>query len=301
MDERVGYLGLGAMGAGMARNLLRKDVDLTVYDINNDAVVPFEALGAKVATSPAELAASVDFVISSLPGSKEVRSVYLDRGGVSEGIQPGALIVEMSTVPPAVTQDLAKQFAYKNVTVMDAPVARTKRAAEEGTLAIMVGGTGSDYQRALPLLELMGTSISHLGPVGTGDLAKLVNNAVLMANILAVSEGLALGSKLGADVTSLAQVLTEGSADSFALRNHVQGSVLRGTFDEGRFPLSYAIKDIEYFIESADSVSLIAPQLRQMATFYKSAFESGLNQEYFPIVVSILDKLNNTNIIGFSA
>ncbi len=295
---RIGYVGLGAMGGGMARNLLRKGCDLTVFDMRSNVVDDFVSLGARAAGSAADLAAQVEIVFTSLPGAAEVREVYLGEDGIVAALSQGSLAVDMSTIPPAVSQEVAAAARQAGSSFLDAPVARTKQAAADGTLAIMVGGSDEDFERARPVLELMGTSISHVGPVGSGEIAKLVNNAVLMANILAVSEGLMLGRLLGVDTATLARVLTEGSADSFALRNHVIGSVLPNVFGEGRFPLLYAIKDIDYFTRAAQSVDLVSPQLTQMAEFYNSALGKGLDHEYFPIAVTVLDEMNNSSIVG---
>lgn len=286
------------MGGGMARNLLKKGVDLTVYDVRAAVRESFAELGATVATSAAELAAEVDLVFTSLPGSQEVRDLYLGEGGIAGAMRPGSLAVDMSTIPPGVSREVAAELEARGARMIDAPVARTKQAAEDGTLAIMVGGAAEDFDRARPILDLMGTSITHVGPVGAGSIAKLVNNAVLMANILVVSEGLSIGQQLGVDPGALASVLTEGSADSFALRNHVIGSVLPGTFGERRFPLSYAIKDIDYAMEAAESVDAVAPQLSQMADFYRSALGGENDLEYFPIVAQRLDDLNQSSIVG---
>ncbi|MGM7668953.1 NAD(P)-dependent oxidoreductase [Microbacterium sp. A93] len=296
--SKIGYLGLGAMGGGMARNLLRKDCDVTVFDNRPAVLAEFAELGAGVAGSARELASLVDIVITSLPGVAEVRNVYLGDDGIAAGLRAGSLAIDMSTIPPATSREIADALSKTGGAYIDAPVARTKQAAEAGTLAIMVGGASADFERARPVLELMGTSVRYVGPVGSGNIAKLVNNAVLMANILAVSEGLALGDKLGVDTVELAEVLSEGSANSFALQNHVIGSVLTGEFGEGRFPLTYAIKDITYFLESAESVDLVSPQLSQMATFYLSALGRGFDNEYFPIATTVLDEINHTAIVG---
>lgn len=298
MATRVGYIGLGAMGGGMARNLLKKGVDLTVFDVRANVRESFGALGAKVASSAAELAAQVDIVITSLPGSNEVRALYLGEDGIAGAMQPGSLAIDMSTIPPGVSREVAEQLAMRKVRMVDAPVARTKQAAEDGTLAIMVGGTDADFAEANPILRMMGTSITHVGQIGAGSIAKLVNNAVLMTNILVVSEGLSVGQQLGVDPGALAQVMTEGSADSFALRNHVIGSVLPGVFGEGRFPLSYAIKDIDYAMEAATTVDAVTPLLTQMSEFYHSVLGGELDSEYFPIAVQHLDTLNTSSIVG---
>jgi 3-hydroxyisobutyrate dehydrogenase-like beta-hydroxyacid dehydrogenase len=293
---KTGYIGLGAMGGAMARNLVRHGREVVVFDTVAARRQALTDAGAAEAGSAAEVAARCEIVFTSLPGSPEVEAVYAGPDGIAEGSWPGLLAVDMSTVPASTSQRMHALLQNHSGSLLDAPVARTKAAAENGTLAIMVGGAVEDYQRALPYLEQMGTSISHMGPVGAGNVAKLVNNAVLMSNILAVSEGLIVGAKAGLDPRRLAAMLSEGSADSFALRNHVQQSVLEGRFEAGRFPLTYALKDLVYFFQCAGDVAASCPDLTAMADIYRAAADLGYDQEYFPVAVRVLDQQNGTSI-----
>jgi 3-hydroxyisobutyrate dehydrogenase-like beta-hydroxyacid dehydrogenase len=293
---KTGYIGLGAMGGAMARNLVRHGRDLIVFD-----TVPARRLalideGAAEADSAAQVAAECEIVFTSLPGAPEVEAVYAGPNGIAEGARPGLLAVDMSTVPASTSQRMHARLQASGSSMLDAPVARTKAAAENGTLAIMVGGTVEDFQRALPYLQQMGASISHLGPIGAGNVAKLVNNAVLMSNIVAAAEGLIVGAKAGLDPHRLAAMLSEGSADSFALRNHIQQSVLEGRFEAGRFPLTYALKDLTYFFQCARDVAATCPDLTAMADIYRAAADLGYDEEYFPVAVRVLDQENKTSI-----
>jgi 3-hydroxyisobutyrate dehydrogenase-like beta-hydroxyacid dehydrogenase len=295
-DTTLGYIGLGAMGGAMARNLIRKGRSLVVFDIDERRRAALGDEGAAIAATAAEVAAQADVVFTSLPGAPEVEEVYLGVEGVAAGLRPGVLAVEMSTVPPETTRAVAAVIRDRGGAMIDAPVARAKQAAEAGTLAIMVGGEAADYERALPYLDELGTTVIHVGGLGAGNIAKLVNNAVLMANVLVAAEGLAAGARAGADVSRLVDVLVEGSADSFALRNHIRDSVLDRRFEEGRFPLDYALKDIEYFFEMADAAGATCPELALMGTLYKGARGLGFSREYFPVAVQLLEQMNDVRL-----
>jgi 3-hydroxyisobutyrate dehydrogenase-like beta-hydroxyacid dehydrogenase len=284
------------MGGAMARNLVRHGRDLVVFDTVQKRCQALADEGATAGGSPAEVSAACDIVFTSLPGAVEVEAVYTGANGIVEGAHPGLLAVDMSTVPASTSQRMHAALGARGAAMLDAPVARTKAAAENGTLAIMVGGAAEDYERALPYLQQMGTSISHLGPIGAGNVAKLVNNAVLMSNIVAVAEGLVVGAKAGLDPRRLAAVLAEGSADSFALRNHVQRSVLEGRFEAGRFSLTYALKDLTYFFQCVRDVGADCPDLAAMADVYRAAADLGYQEEYFPVAVRVLDQRNETSI-----
>jgi 3-hydroxyisobutyrate dehydrogenase-like beta-hydroxyacid dehydrogenase len=294
--ENVGYIGLGAMGGGMTGSLLRHGTTLTVFDISRERVARLAALGATPAASVAELVSRCSIVFTSLPGEPEVERVYLAEDGIVAAAPSGLLAVDMSTIPPWLPRRIGEALQGRGATMMDAPVARTKAAAENGTLTIMAGGSAADYERVLPYLQMMGTSITRVGELGSGSAAKLVNNAVLMINIVALCEGLVVGAKHGVDPAQLAGVLSDGSADSFALRNHVLGSVLPGRFEADRFPLTYALKDLRYFLDCASEARVDVPVLESAADAYREASRLGYADEYFTVVARVLDARYGTSI-----
>lgn len=295
-QPRIGYIGLGVMGSPMARNLIKAGYPLTVFDIRREKVDELISDGAQGASSPAGVARRSDYVFSSLPGQPEVLDAYLGENGVRDGAHPGLIAADMSTVPPSVTRRVAEALAAAEAEMVDAPVARTREAAIAGTLSIMVGGTDRAFERVLPIMRSMGSSVIHLGALGSGNVAKLLNNAVLMSNIVTVAEALVVGGKAGADVKTLVQVLSEGSADSFALRNHIAKSVLSRDFAEDRFPLAYALKDLEYFFDLCRDTESVCLQISTTRELYHATRNRGNRLEYFPVVAELIGALGGGDL-----
>jgi 2-hydroxy-3-oxopropionate reductase len=214
MAEKVGFVGLGIMGRPMARNLVKAGYDLVVYNRSRGAVEELAGEGAEAADSPKEVAQGSEVVITMLPDSPDVREVVAGEGGVLEGIKEGSLIVDMSTISPVVTRELAKKAQERGTSMLDAPVSGGDVGAQEGTLSIMVGGSEEDFERARPLFEVMGQTITHVGPSGAGQTAKAANQIVVALTIEAVSEALVLGSKAGAAPEKILEALSGGLAGS---------------------------------------------------------------------------------------
>jgi 2-hydroxy-3-oxopropionate reductase len=212
MAERVGFIGLGIMGMPMARNLMDSDYELTVHNRSPEKAEELGKEGATVAATPREVAERSDVVITMLPDSPQVREVVAGENGVLEGISEGALLIDMSTISPVVTEELAEALKEKGASMLDAPVSGGDVGAIEGTLSIMVGGEEEDFQRAKPLFETMGKTITHVGPVGAGQVTKAANQVVVALTIEAVSEALVLGSAGGVSPEKILDVLSGGLA-----------------------------------------------------------------------------------------
>ncbi|BBL80145.1 2-hydroxy-3-oxopropionate reductase [Rubrobacter xylanophilus] len=213
MPERIGFIGLGIMGWPMAENLVQAGYDLTVHNRTHSKAQRFaEKTGAQLAHSPKEVAESSDVVITMLPDSPDVQSVVAGEGGVLEGIREGALLIDMSTISPVVTRELASEVKKKGASMLDAPVSGGDVGAREGTLSIMVGGEEEDFERARPLFEAMGKTITHVGPSGAGQVVKAANQIVVALSIEAVSEALVLGSRGGVAPEKILDVLSGGLA-----------------------------------------------------------------------------------------
>ncbi|MEV6925183.1 NAD(P)-dependent oxidoreductase [Dactylosporangium sp. NPDC051485] len=294
----LGYIGLGAMGGPMAHNLVAAGYEVHVLDTDERRVTPLVERGAIAAGSAAELAASCDVVFTSLPGHRQVEAVYLHQDGLIAGARSGVTLVDMSTVPPGLAREVADRAAERGADFLDAPVARTRAAAIDGTLAIMVGGAPEAFERILPVLRVMGTSVQHIGDVGAGQVAKLVNNVMLMANVVTAAEALAVGARAGVSAERLVEVLVEGSADSFALRNHVAKSVVPASFPEGQFSLDYALKDLGYFFDLSKQLGALCVQLGATDNLYRAAKSSGCAAEYFPVVARLIDRLGGNGLYG---
>jgi 2-hydroxy-3-oxopropionate reductase len=230
MADTVGFIGLGIMGKPMAENLIEAGYDLVAYNRTREKAE--ELGGATVAESPKEVAEQSDIIITMLPDSPQVEEVLAGEDGVLEGVKEGALIVDMSTISPVVTEELAKKAEEKGASMLDAPVSGGDVGAIDGTLSIMVGGGEEDFERALPLFEVMGETVTHVGPVGTGQVVKAANQIVVALTIEAVSEALVLGSKGGVPPEKILDVLGGGLAGNKVMEVKRE-KMLEHSFDPG--------------------------------------------------------------------
>src|SRR5215212_151549 len=240
MAERVGFIGLGIMGKPMAENLIEAGYDLVVYNRTREKAEELD--GATVADSPKEVAENSDIIITMLPDSPQVEEILGGEEGVFEGIDEGALIVDMSTISPVVTEELSEKARAKGASMLDAPVSGGDVGAIEGTLAIMVGGDEEDFERALPLFEVMGGAVTHVGPMGAGQVVKAANQIVVALTIEAVSEALVLGSKGGVAPEKILDVLGGGLAGNKVMEAKRE-KLLEHSFDPG-FRIELHHKDL---------------------------------------------------------
>jgi 2-hydroxy-3-oxopropionate reductase len=230
MADTVGFIGLGIMGKPMAENLIEAGYDLVAYNRTREKVEELD--GATVAETPKGVAEQSDVIITMLPDSPQVEEVLAGEDGVLEGLEEGALVVDMSTISPVVTEELAKKVEEKGASMLDAPVSGGDIGAIDGTLSIMVGGREEDFGRALPLFEVMGKTVTHVGRVGTGQVVKAANQIVVALTIEAVSEALVLGSKAGVSPEKILDVLGGGLAGNKVMEVKRE-KMLEHSFDPG--------------------------------------------------------------------
>jgi 3-hydroxyisobutyrate dehydrogenase len=216
---QIGFIGTGTMGLPMLKNLLKKGYRVTAYDIASAALDAAEAAGAERARSTAEAASSGDLVITMLPSSGNVEAAYLGSGGIIEGAKEGRLLIDMSTIDPGTSQRVAARLKERRLRFLDAPVSGALPRAIEGTLTIMVGGEAKDLEAARPILSTMGSTIIHVGPVGSGEVAKLCNNLVAGAAMIAVSEAFRLGEAFGVDLKILTDVIAHSSGATWVMEH----------------------------------------------------------------------------------
>lgn len=240
MAEKIGFIGLGIMGRPMAENLIEAGCDLVAYNRTREKAENLD--GATVAESPKEVAQSSDVIITMLPDSPQVEEVLAGEDGVFEGLREGALLVDMSTISPVVTEELSDAAKGQGVSMLDAPVSGGDVGAIEGTLSIMVGGSEEDFERARPLFEVMGATVTHVGPVGTGQVVKAANQIVVALTIEAVSEALVLGSKGGVAPEKILDVLGGGLAGNKVMEVKRE-KMLDHSFDPG-FKVELHHKDL---------------------------------------------------------
>ena len=230
MADTVGFIGLGIMGKPMAKNLIEAGYNLVAYNRTREKAEEMD--GATVAETPKEVAEQSDIIITMLPDSPQVEEVLSGEDGVLEGIKEGALVVDMSTISPVVTEELARKVEEKGASMLDAPVSGGDVGAIDGTLSIMVGGSEEDFGRALPLFEVMGNTVTHVGGVGTGQVVKAANQIVVALTIEAVSEALVLGSKGGVPPEKILDVLGGGLAGNKVMELKRE-KMLEHSFDPG--------------------------------------------------------------------
>src|SRR5262245_44617935 len=227
----IGFIGLGVMGEPICRHLAKKSGQkVCAFDAAPEALARIKAHGVEALDSVRAVAEKSDIVFLSLPGGKEVKLVAAGPGSLLIKLRAGGYIVDLSTTPVALVRELRERFSARGIHFIDAPVARTREAAEKGTLSVMVGGTEAEFQRMKPLLAHIGTDITHCGAAGAGQAMKLLNNMILFQNVVALAEAMAVVKKVGLDPKMALEVLSKGSADSFALRNHAMKSILPGDY-----------------------------------------------------------------------
>jgi 3-hydroxyisobutyrate dehydrogenase len=218
MVERIGFIGVGTMGKPMAANLIKAGHQLSVFDLSQAAVDEMAELGAEPAGTSAAAVAGADVAITMVPSSPNVEAAVLGPGGVLDGLRPGRVLIEMSTIDPLVTRRVAAAAAERGVKMLDAPVSGSLPKAIDGTLTIMVGGPKEAFDACLPILQRMGENIFHVGEVGMGETVKLCNNLIAAISQVAVSEAFALGVAAGVDPKVLHQVVSKSSGDCWVLR-----------------------------------------------------------------------------------
>jgi len=287
----IGFVGLGVMGGAMCRNIaLKHDGEVIAYDAVPAAFAALDGTAATKASSVADVAARADIVFLSLPGGPHVESVCLGENGLASGERRPALIVDLSTTAVDLARSVAERLSLLDVGFIDAPVARTREAAQRGELSVMVGATPSLFARVEPLLHHIGTDVTHCGEVGCGQVVKLINNALVFENTLALAEMMVVGQRAGVQPATLLDAVSKGSGDSFALRNHGRKSMLPRDFPEKSFPPEYALKDLGYALELASSVGVSARVTQLAERYYAAAAGNGWAGRYYPSVIEVVDR-----------
>jgi hypothetical protein len=285
----IGFIGLGVMGEPMCRNLAEKSGDEVIaYDLNPAPLERLKEFGVQPAASVREVAERCNMVFLSLPGVAEVKTVCAGPGSLMLHMRASSYIIDLSTVTVALARDLHERFAARGIYFADAPVARTRAAADKGTLSVMVGGTEQVYKRVKPLLAHIGSEITHCGGPGAGQATKLINNMVLFQNVAALAEALTLARKSGLSATKVFETLMLGSADSFALRNHGMKAMLPDEFPERAFSVEYALKDMEYLLDFARQARAELKGAKQVLEALERAAAGGNAKKYFPVLVKTI-------------
>ena len=288
-DEMLGFIGLGVMGEPMCRHLASKSGRrVLAYDLAPEPLQRLQASGVQAAPDTATLAERASIIFLALPGGKELEQVCRD-GGLLAHARPGQTIVDLGTSPVGPTRSLAAAFAAKGARYADAPVARTRQAAEAGALSVMVGADDATFAAIRPLLSCFAADITHCGAVGAGQVVKILNNMVLFQTVVALSEALAVARRSGVDGEVLFETLAKGSADSFALRNHGMRAMLPGEFPERAFAAEYALKDLGYALDLAAAGGLRLAGAEVAGALLREAIARGYGKQYWPVLSRIVD------------
>lgn len=292
--SKIGFIGLGIMGKPMSRNLLKAGYQLVVYNRSPKAVEELVNEGAEAAQSPKDLASRCSLIITMLPNSPQVREVVLGTNGVLEGAKPGSLVIDMSSIAPGVSREVAQKLAEKGVRFIDAPVSGGEPKAIEGTLSIMAGGSDKDFEECYPVLKAMSSSAILCGNVGAGNVTKLANQIIVAVNIAAVSEALVLAAKAGVNPETVYQAIRGGLAGSTVLDAKAP-LMLEGRFDPG-FRIDLHIKDLNNVLETGHDMGSPLPLTASIMEMMQSLKVQGLEQADHSALVQYYEKLANIEL-----
>ncbi|NOX61120.1 MAG: NAD(P)-dependent oxidoreductase [Chloroflexi bacterium] len=289
MNERIGFIGLGIMGRGMAHNILKSGFALTVWNRTASKMQPLLQAGAHAAASPADLASQSDIIIICVSDTPDVQAVILGEEGVLSGAKPGSLVIDCSTISPTVTRELAARLREKGVHMLDAPISGGSEGAIKGALSIMVGGEIADFERALPVLRAMGEKITHVGDHGAGQTVKLMNQILVVGHALAMSEALLFGQASGVDLAKALEAVKAGAAGSWML-SYRGPQVLARDWRPG-FTIDLQQKDLRLVLDAADDVGCPAPATAFVFQLYRTLQAQGLGSEGNHALVKALENL----------
>jgi len=289
MAQVIGFIGLGIMGRPMARNLLKAGYPLIVHSRSRGPIDEIAKAGAKVGTSPRDVAAQCDVLITMLPNSPDVEQVVLGRDGVIEGARAGLVLLDMSTISPLISQKVGAALAAKSVQMLDAPVSGGERGAIDGVLSIMVGGDKAVFDKALPIFQAMGKTITHLGPLGAGGFTKLANQIIVAVKLTALGEALTLAKKAGLDRELTLTALAGGLAGSKCL-DQKKPNYVAGTYNPG-FKIDLHYKDLGLIMESARALGVPLPATAVVQELFSALRVKGRGGLDHSGVITLLEDL----------
>jgi len=288
--KTIGFIGLGVMGEPICRNLVRKSgARLIALDLSEQPLARMRSEGADTAGTVADIVKQSDLVFLCLPSAKHVRAVF-EGDGILKNIRKGQIVVDLGTSSVKQTRDFARQLQAKGAVWADAPIARTRQAAQDGTLSVMVGAAPDIFSAIEPLIRCFATDVTNCGAVGAGQVTKILNNMVLFETVNALAEAVALAKRNGVDAALLLDTLSKGSADSFALRNHGIKAILPGNFPERAFSTEYALKDLSYALELADDAGIKLRGAELIGQVLQEAIDAGSGGAYFPVIAKYIGR-----------
>lgn len=287
--SKIGFIGLGVMGKHMATNLIKAGFSVTTWNRTRSKMNDLIGVGAAAADSPREVAEKSDIILTMVSDSPDVESVILGQNGVIEGSRKGQLVIDMSTISPDVTRNIAAKLSEKGVDMLDAPVSGGEAGARDAALSIMVGGPRNRYEEAQPVLKAMGKRITYMGGNGMGQTAKLCNQVICALNIQAVCEGLMLGASAGLDLNSLLEVVTAGAANSWQLSN-LGPKMVKRDFAPG-FKIKHQLKDIRLALATAEALKLPLPGTGLVQQLFRTSEAQGLGEQGTQALIAGIEEM----------
>ena len=289
MAVSVGFIGLGNMGNPMASNVLKNGFPMTVFDKNPKTMENLVQAGAKAAASAQQVVESAEVILTCLPGSPEVEGLYLDQGGLVELARPGTVLVDLSSVLPSTPRKLEPRAKARGVHFLEAPVSGGVTGARAATLAVMSGGDAAVLESVRPILRSIGPNIYHVGPVGSGNTLKAINNMMSSVNALAMMEGLVLGLKAGLDLKTMAEIVKASSGNSNALAR-VQRALIPRNFEPG-FKVQLMNKDLETFNTIAKELHVPVSFSNVAQRYQQAALAAGLGEKDTSVIFTLIERL----------
>jgi 3-hydroxyisobutyrate dehydrogenase-like beta-hydroxyacid dehydrogenase len=287
--KTIGFIGVGVMGEPICRNLVKKSgARVLAFDLSQEPLARLHAEGVDVAATVADTIKQSDLVFLCLPSAKHVHSVF-EGDGILKNTRKGQFVVDLGTSSVKQTRDFAGQLQVSGAAWADAPIARTRQAAQDGTLSVMVGAEPELFAAIEPLIRCFATDVTNCGGVGAGQVTKILNNMVLFQTVNALAEAVAVARRSGVDPALLLDTLSKGSADSFALRNHGIKAIVPGNFPERAFSTEYALKDLSYALELAADAGIKIRGAELIGKVLQEAIDAGDGEAYFPAIAKLID------------
>lgn len=292
--KKLGFIGIGTMGMPMAKNLIKTGRQVTAYDVNKNALDEIVTHGARKGSSPKDVTANCDIIITMLPNSPEVKEAVLGANSVMEGVREGQILIDMSSIAPLVSREIANTLKKKGVEMLDAPVSGGQEKAEAGTLAIMVGGRQEVFEQCKEILGVMGKSVTLLGDIGAGGTAKLVNQVIVAINIAAVAEAMTLGKRAGIDPEGIFQAIRKGLAGSQCLEDKAP-RMFQGKYAPG-FKMRFHVKDLANVFQTSRELHIAMPITAQVMEMMQSLMADGHTEVDHAGLALYYEKINKLSL-----
>lgn len=294
MSERIGFVGLGIMGRGMVRNLLKNGFSVRVWNRTVSRSEELAKDGAVIGSSPQDVAAQSDIIITCVSDTPDVQQVILGENGIIHGAAAGSLVIDMSTISPQATIEIAKQLNAKGVQMLDAPISGGSEGAAKGTLSIMIGGAEADVARAMPAFQAMGKTITHVGAQGAGQTVKLVNQILVVGNCLAMCEAMVFAQAGGVDLEKCLNAVTGGAAGSWMLANRGPQIMVRDW--RPGFTIDLQQKDVRLILKEADDLGVPVMATGLIFNLYRTLQQMGLGEEGNHALIKALENLSGVTV-----